>query len=91
VPRQLLTTLLTQTGLLGVAAGLAALPLGAALAGLLVHVINKRSFGWSMSFTVSPSPLATGLALAVAAALLAGIYPAVRASRVELSGALREE
>ncbi|HET7133377.1 MAG TPA: FtsX-like permease family protein, partial [Gammaproteobacteria bacterium] len=91
VPRQLLSTLLTQTGLLGVAAGLAALPLGAALAGLLVHVINKRSFGWSMSFVVSPAPLATGLSLAVVAALLAGIYPALRASRVELGGALREE
>ncbi|HET8698372.1 MAG TPA: FtsX-like permease family protein, partial [Gammaproteobacteria bacterium] len=86
VPRQLLATLLTQTGLLGVAAGLAALPLGAALAGLLVHVINKRSFGWSMSFVVTPPPLLTGVALAVVAALLAGIYPALRASRVELGG-----
>jgi len=91
VPRQLLATLLTQTGLLGAAAGLAALPLGAALAALLVHVINRRSFGWSMSFVVTPGPLLTGLALAVVAAVLAGIYPALRASRVELGGALREE
>ena len=59
VPRQLLATLLTQTGLLGAAAGLAALPLGAALAALLVHVINRRSFGWSMSFVVTPARLAS--------------------------------
>ncbi|HEX5047838.1 MAG TPA: FtsX-like permease family protein [Gammaproteobacteria bacterium] len=90
-PRQLLATLLTQTGLLGAAAGLAALPLGATLAALLVHVINRRSFGWSMSFVLTPGPLLTGLALAVVASLLAGIYPALRASRVELGGALREE
>lgn len=90
-PRQLTATLLTQTGLLGVAAGLAAMPLGAVLAGLLVHVINRRSFGWSMDFVVTPGPLLAGLALAVGAAVLAGIYPAVRATRAELGGALREE
>jgi putative ABC transport system permease protein len=91
VPRQLTRTLLTQTGLLGAAAGLAAIPLGAVLAALLVHVINRRSFGWSMDFVVTPAPLLMGLGLAVAAALLAGVYPALRASRTELAGALREE
>jgi putative ABC transport system permease protein len=90
-PRQLATTLLTQTGLLGLAAGIAALPLGTALAALLVHVINRRSFGWSMDFVVTPGPLLTGIALAVIAALLAGIYPALRASRIDLGAALREE
>ena len=90
-PRQLATTLLTQTGLLGAAAGIAALPLGTALAALLVHVINRRSFGWSMEFTISASPLLMGMGLAVVAALLAGLYPAIRVSRVELGGALREE
>ena len=90
-PRQLATTLLTQTALLGLAAGLAALPLGTALAALLVHVINRRSFGWGMDFTITAGPLLTGIVLAVAAALLAGVYPAYRASRVELAAALREE
>jgi putative ABC transport system permease protein len=74
-----------------VAAGLAAAPIGIALAALLVHVINRRSFGWSMDLIVSPGPIASGFALAVGAALLAGIYPAVRAVRTGLAGALREE
>jgi putative ABC transport system permease protein len=90
-PRQLTTTLLMQTTLLGAAAGAAALPMGTALAALLVHVINRRSFGWSMDFVVTIGPLAAGVGLAVAAAFLAGIYPAYRASRAELGGALREE
>jgi putative ABC transport system permease protein len=90
-PRQLMTSLLTQTGLLGAAAGLAAVPLGAVLAALLVHVINRRSFGWTMDFVVTPGPLVAGFVLAVVAAVLAGVYPAVRASRSELGGALREE
>jgi putative ABC transport system permease protein len=90
-PRELTMTLLTQTGLLGVAAGLAAIPVGTALGVLLVHVINRRAFGWSMDFVVTPAPLATGMALAVGAALLAGLYPSLRAARVGLGGALREE
>jgi putative ABC transport system permease protein len=90
-PRELVATLLTQTGLLGAAAGLAAAPIGVVLAMLLVHVINRRSFGWTMDFVLSPGTLAAGLALAVSAALLAGIYPAFRAIRIGLAGGLREE
>ena len=90
-PRGLGATLLTQTGLLGLAAGLAAAPIGTALALLLVHVINRRSFGWTMDFVLTPQALISGVTLAVAAALLAGIYPAWRASRIELGAALRED
>jgi len=90
-PGGLGATLLTQTGLLGLAAGLAAVPIGTALAWLLVHVINRRSFGWSMDFVVTPQALLAGVSLAVAAALLAGIYPAWRASRTEIGVALRED
>ncbi len=90
-PRQLATNLLAQTGLLGLAAGLLAVPLGTALAGLLVYVINRRSFGWTMDLVVSGTPLIAGLALGVAAAVLAGIYPSWRASRTPLAAALREE
>jgi putative ABC transport system permease protein len=90
-PRDLATSLLTQTGLLGLAAGLVAVPLGTGLAALLVHVINRRSFGWTMDFAPTWAPLAAGLALAIGAALLAGVYPSYRASRVVLGAALREE
>ncbi len=90
-PGGLGATLLTQTGLLGLAAGLAAAPIGTALAWLLVHVINRRSFGWTMDFVVTPQALTSGVLLAVIAALLAGIYPAWRAGRIELGAALRED
>jgi putative ABC transport system permease protein len=90
-PGGLGATLLTQTGLLGLAAGLAAVPIGTALALLLVHVINRRSFGWTMDFVFTPQSLVSGVSLAVAAALLAGVYPAWRASRIDLGAALRED
>jgi putative ABC transport system permease protein len=91
MPRELGVMLIVQTTLLGVAAAAAALPLGTALAALLVQVINRRSFGWTMEFVPTAGPLVGGIALAVLAALLAGVYPARRASRMELAAALREE
>ncbi len=90
-PRELATLTLTQTTLLGVAAAIAATPIGIALAGLLVHVINRRSFGWTMSFELDAAPVLAGTALAVGAALLAGLYPAIRIRRAEIGRALREE
>ncbi len=90
-PAGLVALILAQTGLLGLAAGLVALPLGTVLSALLVFVINRRSFGWSMDFEVGAGPLAAGLALAVGAALLAGVYPAVIGVRRALERGLRDE
>ena len=90
-PRQVQALTLAQTGLLGLAAGLFAIPLGIVMAALLVFVINVRAFGWSMDLAVSPRPLALGLLLALSGAVLAGVYPAIRAVRFGVAGQLREE
>lgn len=82
---------LAQTALLGLTAGLAALPLGAALAWMLVHVINRRSFGWTMDFVVAPEPLVAGLAMALAAAVLAGLYPSWVGARADMGLAWRDD
>jgi putative ABC transport system permease protein len=82
---------LAESGLLGGIAGLLALPLGVALALVLVHVINRRAFGWSIEMAVPVRVLVDGIALAVGAALVAGLYPALRRSRVPPAAALREE
>ena len=90
-PRDVRRLVLAQTGLLGLVAGLVAAPLGVALAALLVFVINERAFGWSMGFAIPPGVLAGGLAMAIGAALAAGVVPAVRLARMPLAAALREE
>ena len=82
---------MTQTALLGLVAGILAVPLGVAMAGLLVRVINQRSFGWGMDLAVHFQPLGLGLALAVSAAVLAGLYPAIRLTRSPVAARLREE
>lgn len=90
-PRALVTLTLAQTSLLGLAAGVVALPLGTVLSALLVLVINRRSFGWSLELDVTGGPLAAGLALAVGAALAAGVYPALLGVRRSLERGLRDE
>ncbi len=86
--RRLITT---ETGLVGLCAGLLSLPLGLAMAFVMVRVINRRSFGWTLHFSVPPAVLAQALALAIVAALLAGLYPGWRMARTRPAEALREE
>lgn len=90
-PRQTTALVLIQTGLLGLAAGLLAWPLGTGIALALVKVINLRSFGWTMDLALPLGAYSEGLALAVSAALLAGLYPGWRAGRVPPALALRED
>lgn len=80
-----------QTLGLGLLAGLAALPLGVAMAWILLHVINRRAFGWQIDMSLAPSALLGALALAVAAATLAGMYPSWRMARTAPASAMREE
>lgn len=90
-PAQVRRLVITQTGLLGAAAGLLAAPLGLVLAWFLVQVINMRAFGWSMGFHPDPATLGQGWVLAVAAALLGGVYPAWRSGQSQPARDLREE
>lgn len=89
--RQLWGFTFIQTGLMGTVAGLLALPIGLVLALVLVFVINVRSFGWSMDFSIPPMELLLAFAVALVAALLAGIYPALKLATMNTTRALRSE
>ncbi len=88
---QVLGLVSSQTGVMGLIAGLLAMPLGTVLALVLVLVINRRSFGWTLQVHVDPQILMQALMLALVAALLAGLYPAWRMARTSPALALREE
>ena len=90
-PGQVWHLVTAQTGVLGAVAGLLALPAGLLLAAVMVHVVNRRSFGWSLDLHPGWALPAETLALALAGALLAGLYPAWRMARTSPARALREE
>jgi len=80
-----------QSGLIGLLAGLAALPLGLLMALMLIDVINRRAFGWSMPVSIEWPVLGFALALAAGSALAAGLYPAWRAGQSRPALAMRED
>jgi predicted secreted hydrolase len=65
-PAQVWSLVTTQTGLMGLVAALLALPLGYAMAWAMVHVINRRSFGWSFDMVVGATPFAQALFVGLA-------------------------
>lgn len=90
-PGQVWHLVTSQTGLMGLAAGLLSIPVGLLLAAIMVFVINRRSFGWTIRMIIAPEILLQALLLALAAALLAGLYPAWKMARTSPAVALREE
>lgn len=91
LPGELLRLLAIECGLLGLAAGLLALPLGGLTGLILTDIVNRRAFGWSLPLTLPLDALVQTVLLAVIAALAAGLYPAWRLARTPPAAALREE
>jgi putative ABC transport system permease protein len=89
--RQLWQLTLLETGLMGATAGLVAMPVGWVLAWILINIINRRSFGWTLQMNLEPSFFLQAFLVAVIAALLAGIYPALRLGNMVIATAIREE
>jgi putative ABC transport system permease protein len=90
-PAQTGALVTTQCGFIGLLAGLASLPLGLLMAWVLIEVINRRAFGWQIGMVVESGPLLSAVALAIAAALAAGVYPSWRAARSRPALVMREE
>lgn len=88
---QLRQMIILESGLMGGLASLLALPTGFALALILVHVINVRSFGWLITIRSRPVEYAQIAVMALGAALLAALYPLWRLKRITVAAALREE
>jgi putative ABC transport system permease protein len=90
-PSQLRRLVFLETGLMGLAAGVLAMPTGYVLSLILIYVINRRSFGWTLQTAITAEPFLLAMGIALSAALLAGLYPALRLSRIPASEAIRYE
>jgi putative ABC transport system permease protein len=83
--------ILVEAGLLGLLANFAGLALGFALSLVLIYVINKQSFGWTIRFHWPVAVLLGALSVVYAATVLAGLYPAQVAVRLNPLEAVHEE
>lgn len=89
-PSQLTMLISLETLILGSISGLLAIPAGIVQAWIMIFIINKRSFGWSLDLYLDPPVFIQALCIAILAAVIAGIYPALRISKVSPALALKE-
>lgn len=88
---QMRKIVLIQAGILGFAGNTAGLFLGVVLSLLLIHVINKQSFGWTVQFLLPFDFLAQSSIAVFVTALLAGLLPARLAAKTPAPDVVREE
>lgn len=89
--RQVRTLVLVESAVLGTSGALLGCVAGLVLAWLLVHVINREFFGWSIRMTVDPMIFVQAVALMAITATLAGLVPARLATGRATAAALRVE
>jgi putative ABC transport system permease protein len=88
---QVTRMVLGEAGMLGVVVEVLGLLAGVCLSLILIHVINKQSFGWTIQFQFSSLVLVKSSVIALGAALLAGYLPARRAARTGIAAAVAYE
>jgi putative ABC transport system permease protein len=88
---QIRKLIVIEAGLIGLLANLAGTALGFALSLILIYVINKQSFGWTIRFHWPVAVLLGGLAVVYAATVFAGLYPARVAVRLNPIEVVHEE
>jgi len=88
---QIRRMILVEAGFLGLLASSLGLGLGSALSLLLVYVVNKQSFGWTIQFHPPFALLGGAILLVWSVTVLAGLYPARVASRLNPIETIHEE
>lgn len=88
---QLLRLVVVEAGLIGVAGVMLGSVAGLALSLLLVEVINRQSFGWTVEWQSPGLYLLKAGATIIICAMLAGILPARVAARTRIAEGLRRE
>ncbi|MBV9081039.1 MAG: ABC transporter permease [Acidobacteriaceae bacterium] len=88
---QVRRVILCEAGLLGLLANAIGLVLGTLLSLILIFVINKQSFGWTIQFHWPVALLLTALSGIYVATLLAGLYPARTATALNPIEVIHEE
>jgi putative ABC transport system permease protein len=87
--RRLAMQEILRTLLLAAVTALLALPLGLALAWVLLAVVNVEAFGWRLPMFLFPAEYARLMLFALVAALAAALWPAWRLARMEPAALLR--
>jgi putative ABC transport system permease protein len=89
--QQVRRVILFEAGMLGLLANIAGLVLGFFLSLLLIYVINKQSFGWTIQFHWPVAVLLGALTVVYLSTVLAGLHPARVAARLNPIEVIHED
>jgi len=89
--KQVQKTVLIEAGMIGFFSHLLGLIAGFLLSLLLIHVINKQSFGWTIQFSIPLWSLIQFWVMVMVTSTLAGFIPARRAAKMNAVDTLRME
>jgi putative ABC transport system permease protein len=88
---QIRKLIVMEAGLIGLIANFAGIALGFTLSLILIYVINKQSFGWTIRFHWPVAVLLGALTVVYAATVLASLYPAYVAVQLNPVEVVHEE
>jgi putative ABC transport system permease protein len=89
--RQIEKTTLIEAGMIGFFSHILGLLCGFLLSILLIYVINKQSFGWTIQFSIPLRSLIESWLVVMVTSIGAGLIPARRAARMNMVESLRME
>jgi putative ABC transport system permease protein len=90
-PAEVRRMIVLESSILGLASTAVGLVMGYALSWILIYVINKQSFGWTIEFHTPVRLIAASLVVTFLSAVLAGLAPARFAARINMASALKSE
>ncbi|PYQ56360.1 MAG: hypothetical protein DMF58_20980, partial [Acidobacteria bacterium] len=80
-----------ESAILGLVSTVIGIVMGYALSWILIYVINKQSFGWTIEFHTPLRIVVLSSVITLVAATLAGLAPARLAGRIDLAAAIKSE
>jgi putative ABC transport system permease protein len=80
-----------ESAVLGLTSTVAGVAMGYVLSWILINVINKQSFGWTIQFHTPVRLIALSLLVTFVASVAAGLVPSRLANRLDLAAALKTE
>jgi putative ABC transport system permease protein len=83
--------LVLESSVLGLTSTAAGLVMGYVLSWILIYVINKQSFGWTIAFHTPLRLIAASLSVTFVASLVAGLVPSRLARKIDLGSAMKAE
>lgn len=89
--QQIRAMIVLESSLLGIASTLLGVVTGAILSWILINVINKQSFGWTIGMYPPWGLIALSLAVTFVVTVTSGLVPAQLANRINMSSALKTE